>query len=360
MERRAGTRTSTGRRRDPRLPRDARPSGCRLGDARTRHRRGRSRRGGYGSNNLRRRSRPTGSPSFATTARSPYVFASSPSWRRRRAAVQAIGASVEGRTIWAPADRRHRAGRHADADQRHAARARVDRLDGHDLRRRSARTRLRHATPRSARSSTAPSSGSCRSSTPTAISTPGAAIATGARTAAASHGVDLNRNFAVAWGGTGSSRNERSETYRGAHAFSEPESSALRDLAKREHIALHVDFHAYGQLVLYPWSYTATRRPRIALGSARIGDRHRVGDLRRAREALPAESAASTCTPPPATMTDWMYGEAGRAVVHASSCGPRAAAASCCRPRRSGRPATRGSRPCSRCEARFRISGGLR
>src|SRR5450432_1115484 len=71
-------------------------------------------------------------------------------------------------------------------------------------------------------------------------------------------GVDLNRNFGVAWGGAGSSHNERSEVYRGAYAFSEPESAALRDLAMRERFAFHVDFHAYGQLILYPWSYTGT------------------------------------------------------------------------------------------------------
>ena len=56
------------------------------------------------------------------------------------------------------------------------------------------------------------------------------------------------------------------------HAFSEPETIALRDLAKRERIALHIDFHAYGQLVLYPWGYTATPakdRDRFAA----IGDR---------------------------------------------------------------------------------------
>jgi murein tripeptide amidase MpaA len=86
------------------------------------------------------------------------------------------------------------------------------------------------------------------------------------------HGVDLNRNFGVAWGGRGSSSNERAETYRGAYPFSEPESAALRDLSKREHIALHIDFHAYGQLVLYPWGHTTTPTKDRDLFAA-IGDR---------------------------------------------------------------------------------------
>ena len=46
------------------------------------------------------------------------------------------------------------------------------------------------------------------------------------------HGVDLNRNFSVAWGGAGSSGNQRAENYRGAYAFSEPESAAIRALAR--------------------------------------------------------------------------------------------------------------------------------
>jgi carboxypeptidase T len=121
-------------------------------------------------------------------------------------------------------------------------------------------------------------------------------------------GVDLNRNFSVAWGGAGSSRNARSEVYRGEYAFSEPETIALRDLVKREQIALHVDFHAYGQLLLYPWGYTsapATDRDRFAAVGDRIasamfaahGTRYR---LMSAVELYPASG----------TMLDWMYGEA--------------------------------------------------
>jgi carboxypeptidase T len=122
------------------------------------------------------------------------------------------------------------------------------------------------------------------------------------------HGVDLNRNFSVAWGGSGSSRSERSETYRGAYAFSEPETAALRDLVKREGIELHIDLHAYGQLVLYPWSHTASH--------ARDRDRFRaMGD--RIASAMFAEhekrytlSSGAELYPASGTMTDWMYGEA--------------------------------------------------
>ncbi len=123
------------------------------------------------------------------------------------------------------------------------------------------------------------------------------------------HGVDLNRNFGVGFGGDGSSGFKRAETYRGPYAFSEPETSALRDLAKRERIALHIDFHAYGQLVLYPWGHSAAPTP----------DRDRfaaIGD--RMASAIFAAHASRYRLMPAVElyraggiMTDWMYGEAG-------------------------------------------------
>jgi len=123
------------------------------------------------------------------------------------------------------------------------------------------------------------------------------------------HGVDLNRNFAVAFGGTGSSRNERSEVYHGAYAFSEPESAALRDLAKREAIALHIDFHSYGQIVLYPWAFTGTP-PKDRDRLAGLGDR--VTSAMVAAHRTPYRLASGVDFYPAAgTMTDWMYGEAG-------------------------------------------------
>jgi carboxypeptidase T len=121
-------------------------------------------------------------------------------------------------------------------------------------------------------------------------------------------GVDLNRNFAVGWGGDGSSGNQRAETYRGAYAFSEPESAALRDLAKREHVALHVDFHAYGQLLLYPWGYTAAPaqdRDRLAAVGDRIASALFAPHETRYR-LMPAVQLYRAS----GIMTDWMYGEA--------------------------------------------------
>ena len=121
-------------------------------------------------------------------------------------------------------------------------------------------------------------------------------------------GVDLNRNFSVAWGGAGSSRFPRSDIYRGAYAFSEPETVALRDLAMREHFAKHVDFHAYGQLILYPWNYTGTpAKDRDLFAAVGDGIASAMFATHQNRYALQPGIDLYAAA---GTMTDWMYGEA--------------------------------------------------
>jgi hypothetical protein len=74
-----------------------------------------------------------------------------------------------------------------------------------------------------------------------------------------SWGVDLNRNYSYQWGydDEGSSGNPNSGTYRGTAPFSEPESSAIRDLMSigRPFAAL-ISYHNFSQLVLKAWGYT--------------------------------------------------------------------------------------------------------
>jgi murein tripeptide amidase MpaA len=123
------------------------------------------------------------------------------------------------------------------------------------------------------------------------------------------YGVDLNRNYDVAWGGDGSSGWKRSDVYRGEAPFSEPETRALRDLAKRERVALHLDFHAYGQLILYPWGHTATPAPdrdRYAAVGDRVASAIFAEHENRYRLMSSVELYRAS-----GTMTDWMYGEAG-------------------------------------------------
>ena len=79
----------------------------------------------------------------------------------------------------------------------------------------------------------------------------------------ACHGVDLNRNFGYHWGGYGASNDPCKETFRGASAFSEPESRAIRNflLSSSEDFQLYLTFHSYGQYLLYPWGYDKLDTP---------------------------------------------------------------------------------------------------
>jgi murein tripeptide amidase MpaA len=79
---------------------------------------------------------------------------------------------------------------------------------------------------------------------------------------ASNYGVDMNRNWSVGWGGSGSSSSPSSETYRGTAAFSEPETQGMRNFMQAHtNLVGFIDFHSYSQLWLWPWSYTSTLSP---------------------------------------------------------------------------------------------------
>jgi hypothetical protein len=54
----------------------------------------------------------------------------------------------------------------------------------------------------------------------------------------------------------GSSDNVCQEDFRGPYAFSEPETSALRDFveAHKDTLVVAFNFHAYGNLLIYPFN----------------------------------------------------------------------------------------------------------
>ena len=76
-------------------------------------------------------------------------------------------------------------------------------------------------------------------------------------------GVDLNRNFGYMWGydNIGSSPDPCDNTYRGPSAFSEPEAQAIRDLAILKNYGTHFNMHSYGNYYLYPWGYKDEETP---------------------------------------------------------------------------------------------------
>ncbi|GAA0432480.1 hypothetical protein Acor_76250 [Acrocarpospora corrugata] len=76
-------------------------------------------------------------------------------------------------------------------------------------------------------------------------------------------GTDLNRNWGYQWGCCGgSSGTTSSETYRGPSAESAPEVKAVADFVRGrvvggvQQIKSTIDWHTYGELILWPYGYT--------------------------------------------------------------------------------------------------------
>lgn len=125
------------------------------------------------------------------------------------------------------------------------------------------------------------------------------------------HGVDLNRNWAVAWGGEGSSPDPESGNYRGTAAFSEPETDAMRAFVESEGalVAL-LDVHSYGQLVLWPWGFAVgvEAEDDALFESMSVG----IADVMTApydRFYEPMQGA--DFYPAAGNVADWAYGEHG-------------------------------------------------
>ncbi|XP_048481564.1 uncharacterized protein LOC105380091 [Plutella xylostella] len=79
-------------------------------------------------------------------------------------------------------------------------------------------------------------------------------------------GVDLNRNFSKGWGEKdeeGSSTDPGNIFFRGPAPFSESESAAIRDtiLSAEKPFCIYLSFHSYGEVIIFPWGYTAEPCP---------------------------------------------------------------------------------------------------
>ncbi len=76
------------------------------------------------------------------------------------------------------------------------------------------------------------------------------------------NGVDLNRNYGYFFGydDIGSSPTTSSETYRGRSGFSEPETRAVKWLTEHHHFKIALNYHTFGNDIIYPWGYIASLR----------------------------------------------------------------------------------------------------
>jgi len=70
-------------------------------------------------------------------------------------------------------------------------------------------------------------------------------------------GVDLNRNFGFkyAYDNVGSSSRGCSEEYRGTGAFSEPETQAIRECARKHAPKIMLHWHGWGNDIAFPYSF---------------------------------------------------------------------------------------------------------
>lgn len=130
----------------------------------------------------------------------------------------------------------------------------------------------------------------------------------------ASYGVDLNRNWAYGWGGPGASGDPDNDLYYGPSPFSEPETTALSNFVNSNpSIRAYMDYHNYGELILWPFGGTCTEPPEPdastfwVLGTSMqslIQGVHGIGYVHGPIcQTLYQASGASV---------DWNYGTAGR------------------------------------------------
>ena len=121
-----------------------------------------------------------------------------------------------------------------------------------------------------------------------------------------SYGVDPNRNYSYEWGGAGASTSPSSDTYRGPSAASEPITQIIEQFAaSKKNLKGSISFHSYGELILWPWSYTYDPAPDDAI----------LGDLARAMAKLNGHSPkqSSDLYPSSGDFDDYMYGTCGLA-----------------------------------------------
>ncbi|KAL2140387.1 hypothetical protein VTI28DRAFT_3843 [Corynascus sepedonium] len=78
-------------------------------------------------------------------------------------------------------------------------------------------------------------------------------------------GRDLNRNWNIHWDQKeGAATGPCRSTYRGSKPFDAPETRALADelqaIKERQGLRLFIDWHAFGQLVMYPYGYSCDKK----------------------------------------------------------------------------------------------------
>jgi len=112
-------------------------------------------------------------------------------------------------------------------------------------------------------------------------------------------GVDLNRNYPVAWENAMS--DPSSPVYRGPAPFSEPETQALRDLVLEHNFTHAISFHSGIEFIFYPWGCTADPTP----------DDTKFEEIAQDLSSITGGTQYDSPKVMHGIWDDWMYGEAG-------------------------------------------------
>lgn len=122
------------------------------------------------------------------------------------------------------------------------------------------------------------------------------------RSGAGCFGVDLNRNYPLEWGGSGSSGNSCDETYRGPAPASEPEVRAMMDFIGGRRFVTHDSIHSVAGMILFPWGYTDSPSPDD--DALRM-----VASERASRNAYVIGQAPEILYKVDGDINDWAYGD---------------------------------------------------
>lgn len=119
----------------------------------------------------------------------------------------------------------------------------------------------------------------------------------------AGYGVDNNRNYALGFGGAGTSSNPAQLTYRGPSAFSEPETRNVGRVVLSRTVTAVMSHHTYSDLVLRPWGDTRDDAPDEPLLKS-------LGDAMAEHNGYKSQKGIKLY-PTTGTMSDWAYGAVG-------------------------------------------------
>lgn len=126
-------------------------------------------------------------------------------------------------------------------------------------------------------------------------------------------GVDPNRNYGGYWGGPGASDQPMMQDYRGAGAFSEPETQNIRRLVSGRQVTTLITNHTFSNLVLRP---NGVHPATVGPGGKPVGNAYDEAALKRLGDRMAAQNGYKSqhgwqLYDTTGTTEDWSYNATG-------------------------------------------------